>query len=348
MKAARAYHEEGALGTMATLADVAERAGVSVSTAGRVLSKQGYTGREARARVLGAAEAVGYVPNRLARSLRTRRSQLIGLLIGDVENVFYSSIASTLESAVMAHGYHILLCNSSDDADQEREYLKLLDSTRVDGIILTPTGENHADLANLIDKGMAVVQIDRRVRGLKTDAVVFDNQRGATNGVTHLIESGHTRIGILTGQPEISTARLRLAGYRNALSKHGIAVPPEYVKATSFRHDRAVEVAGELLATDPPPTAVFATNNILAEAVLIAARAARMSVPDDLSIVGFGDYPWMRLVTPQITTLGSPITDMSRRAAKLMLRRLTDGPPPTPRTYTCPTELILRESVRRI
>lgn len=334
---------------MASLEDVAASAGVSKSTASRVLSTTGYAGKETRARVLQAAIDVGYVPNRFARSLRTRRSHLIGLLIGDVENAFYSSIASTMESAVVAEGYHVLLCSSGDDPEQERQNLSLLYAAGVGAIAITPTGQNRAELTALIDKGISVVQIDRRVHGLHADAVVFDNKRAAAQGVTHLIDAGHRRIGILTGRTGVSTASLRLAGYRQALTQHGITVQPDYIRATSFRREHAVETASELLlTTEPRPTAVFATNNVLAEATLVAARSAGMRIPEDLSLVAFGDYQWMTLVTPPITALRGPLPELTRHAARLLMRRQGGHDQSAPRTYTHSMELIPRESVRNL
>jgi LacI family transcriptional regulator len=330
---------------VATVADVAVAAGVSVSTAARVLSGSGYASEGTRRAVLDAARELGYVPNQIARSLRTKQTRLVGLLIGDVENAFYSVIARNVESATREAGYHVVLCNSDDDPESEREYLELLEGMRVDALIVTPTSKNRRQLARLIAKGIVVVQVDRRIEGLQADAVLVDNEDGAASAVTHLVEAGHTRVGILTGELEVSTASQRLAGYERALTEHGIAIEPSLVRSGSFHREHAIEDATALIGAEPAPTAIFAANNILAEATLIALDQRRLRVPRDVSVVAFDDMQWMAMVEPPLTTVRQPVADLARSAAELALRRLRDGFEGGPSTVTFHTELIERGSV---
>ena len=289
---------------MTTVSDVARRAGVSVSTAARVLSGNGYASEATRRVVLEAAREIGYVPNHIARSLRTRRSRMIGLLIGDVENSFYSAIARNVESAAKTAGYQIVLCNSNDEPGAEREYLGLLQGLQVDGIIITPTSKNRAALQQLQGRGVAIVQVDRQVRGLAADFVGVNNALGAAIAVTHLLEAGHRRIGILTGPLHVQTGAQRLAGYRQVLETRGISVRPDLIRSGTFHRDHAIEDATALIGADPAPTAIFAANNILAEGCLQALQFVGRQVPQDVSVVAFDDTPWMRLVQPPITTIG--------------------------------------------
>lgn len=330
---------------MATVADVAKRAGVSVSTAARALSGQGYASAATRRQVLDAANELGYVTNQIARSLRTRQTRLIGLLIGDVENSFYSTIAKNVESVAKEAGYHVVLCNSDDEPANERDYVKLLEGVRVDALIVTPTAANRRQLARLIDAGIVIVQIDRRVEGLKADAIVVDNEDGAASAVSYLIEAGHTRIGTVTGELDVFTAQQRLAGYERALVQHGIAVRRELIKTGSFHRDHAVEDATELIQARSAPTAIFAANNILAEATLVALEQQGLRVPRDISVVSFDDVPWMSMVSPPLTTVRQPVADMARSAAELALRRLREGRKGTPSTIVFGTELVERDSV---
>jgi LacI family transcriptional regulator, galactose operon repressor len=329
---------------MVTVANVAQRAGVSAATAARVLSGRGYASEGARRAVLEAAKEIGYVPNHIARSLRTRRTMLAGLLIGDVENSFYSVIAKNVESVAKDAGYQVVLCNSNDDPETESQYLRLLDGMRVDGLIITPTGSNQRHLRRLIENGTVIVQIDRMVEGLNADAVLLDNEAGAMAGVSHLIAAGHARIGILTGPREVLTARERLEGYERALREHRIPVRGELIKAGSFLHDHAVEAATELLRSRPAPTAIFAANNVLAEGCYLALDRLGLKVPQDLSLVAFDDVPWMSIVRPQLTTVRQPVADMARSATELLLRRLKDNAP-TPSTSVFRSELVVRGSV---
>ena len=330
---------------MATVADVARKAGVSVSTAARVLSGTGYAAADTRRLVLEAAKELGYVPNQIARSLRTKQTRMVGLLIGDVENSFYSVIAKNVESVAKEAGYHVVLCNSNDDPGIELEYLKLLEGMRVDALLVTPTSKNRRHLARLIEKGIAIVQVDRRVEGLAADAILVDNESGAANAVSHLIGAGHSRIGILTGELTVATARQRLAGYERALKEHGVPVRPELIKTGSFHREHAVEDATDLIRAHPAPTAIFAANNILAEGALVALGQQSLRVPRDVSVVAFDDVQWMSLVEPPMTTVRQPIADMARSAAELVLRRVREGRQGPPSTIVFRTELVERGSV---
>jgi DNA-binding LacI/PurR family transcriptional regulator len=330
---------------VATVADVAKLAGVSVSTAARVLSGTGYAAEDTRRLVLDAARELGYVPNQIARSLRTNRTRTIGLLVGDVENSFYSVIAKYVEAQAKGGGYHVVLCNGDDDPKIEREYLDLLEGMRIDALIVTPTMKNRRRLAELMEKDIVIVQVDRRVEGLEADAVLVDNESGAASAVEHMIEAGHTRIGILTGDLDVPTASQRLSGYERALREHGIAVSSSLVKSGSFHREHAIEDATELIRARPHPTAIFAANNILAEAALIALEQEGYRVPRDVSIVGFDDVQWMSMVDPPITTVRQPVADMATSAAELALRRLREGRQERPSTVVFRTELVERSSV---
>ena len=329
---------------MATVTDVAKRAGVSVSTAARVLSGHGYASDRTRRIVMKAAKELGYVPNQVARSLRTRQTRMIGLLIGDVENYFYSAIAKNVESVAKGAGYHVVLCNSDDNPENEREYLKLLEAMRVDALILTPTSTNRRYLSRLMEKDVVIVQMDRRVEGLPADAIVVDNEAGAADAVGCLIDAGHTQIGILTGELDLATASQRLAGYERALGEHGIPVQQGLVRTGSFHRDHAVEDAMELIRARPMPTAIFAANNILAEATVLALDQLNLHIPRDVSVVAFDDVQWMSMTEPPLTTVRQPVADMARTAAELALRRLREGQG-QPSSMVFGTELIRRASV---
>jgi LacI family transcriptional regulator, galactose operon repressor len=332
---------------VATVSDVAAKAGVSVSTAARVLSGRGYASEDTRRLVMEAARELGYIPNQIARSLRTRRTNLIGLLIGDVENSFYSVIAKNVESVAKEAGYHVVLCNSDDDVDNEREYLQLLEGMQVAAVIVTPTSKNRRHLTRLLEADLVIVQMDRRVHGLAADAILVDNEAGAASAVTHLVEAGHERIGIVTGELDVQTASRRLAGYERALRDHGIPIRDELIRTGSFHRDHAVEDATDLIRARPAPTAIFAANNILAEATLMALDQQGLSVPGDISVVGFDDVQWMSMVESPLTTVRQPVAEMARSAAELTLRRLGETAPSRPSTVVFRTELVERASVAR-
>ena len=330
---------------MKTVVDVARLAGVSVSTASRVLSGRGYASKMTRQRVLQAASELGYVPNQVARSLRLNRTKLIGLLISDVENTFYSIIAKNVESVAKAEGYHVVLCNSNDDPEEEKGYLNLLEMMKVDGLIITPTAANQNILEGLKLRNIAIVQIDRMVEGFQADTVLVDNEAGAVSVVSHLIEAGHKRIGILCGSLEVTTGKQRLAGYTLAMKEHNIPFNPDLVRSGSFKHDHAVDDVNSLLDVIPAPTAIFAANNILAEACLSVFASRALRVPEDISLVAFDDINWMSIKKPLITTVHQPIAEMAKSAAKLLLRRLQTLEEMSPTIMIFQPTLITRDSV---
>jgi LacI family transcriptional regulator len=327
-----------------TITDVARLAGVSFTTAGRVLARRGYSSAEARQRVLSAAEQLGYVPNFVARSLRHGRTTTIGLLVADVENSFYSSLAKNVEAVATRAGYFVVLCNSADDPERERELLQVLAALRIAGLILTPTGANRQQLQRFKDDGIAVVQVDRTVERLEADTVIVDNENGAYEAVTALVAVGHRRIGLLAGAERTTTGRDRTRGYCRALEEHGLPVDPALIRGGSFKRERAIEEARALLAIDPPVTAIFAENNILAETCVLAIREAGLTVPGDVSLVAFDDVEWMRMLDNGITTIRQPVADLGRSAAEMLLRRIKGGSSAAATIVYQPT-LILRGSV---
>lgn len=334
-------------GSRPTIGDVAATAGVAVATVTRVLSGRGYASAEARTKVLAAAEQIGYTPNVIARNLRLQKNNTIGLLIADVENGFYSAIAKHVEAVTTAAGHSIVLCNSNDDPAREREYLELLEGIRVAGVILTPTGGNRRRLEQMQRDGIIIVQVDRDVHHLSADLVLVDNERGAYEAVSALLEAGHTRIGILAGKPQVITGRERTEGYLRAHRDRGVPVDPELVRGASFRRDHAVEEARALLELDPPVTAIFAANNVLAEGAMLALKEAELRVPDDISLVAFDDVEWMRMMDRGITAVRQPVADIARSAARMMLRRLGDAEAASEAAATMMfrAELVKRDSI---
>jgi LacI family transcriptional regulator len=193
-----------------------------------------------------------------------------------------------------------------------------------------------------------IVQMDRTVEGFRSDAILVDNEAGAAQAVSHLIAAGHARIGIMTGPLDVTTGRERLRGYERALNQHGIEPRPSLVRTGSFRRDRAIQDAKELITAEPRPSAIFAANNILAEACLLAIGELGLLVPRDVSVVAFDDTPWMSLMNPPVTTVRQPTPDMAHSGAELLLRRLRSPSAAPPATMVFHTELVTRGSVATV
>lgn len=333
-----------------TLADLARLAGVSRSTASRVLSASGYASPEACARVMEAVESLGYRPNRVARNLRQQRTRTLGLIVEDVQNSFYSQVTRGVEEAARQRGHQTVLVNTNADPQQEEASIKLLQETRVDGIVVTPSSTASDRLYKpLVEQGFPVVQVDLEAyRGPGSVSVVGDNLRAARRATEHLLERGHRDIAILVDRPSLVTVQQRIRGYRAALAAYGIPFRDDRVCTSPVRGSAKVRIVQEVFSQRPNLTAVFATTNSVAAELVQAMSEEGLSCPDDLSIVGFDDAPWMGFFPTPITAVHQPAIQMGKLAADLLLDRLAGRVFDTPKRVTVTAELILRASVRRV
>jgi LacI family transcriptional regulator len=314
----------------ATLADVAREAGTSASTASRALSGRGYVSADARRRLLAAAERLGYVPNASARTLKQRTSRVVGVVVSDLGNVFYASLAAGIEQTLRAARYQMVLLSDNSDAVQEIAGIRTFVAMRAAGVIMTPVGGDAAAL--LARHGIAVVEVDRQLATGPCDAVVIDNESGAREATAHLLALGHRRIALLVADTEWTTDAGRLAGYRAAHADAGVAVDEDLILPIRFHAPDSEERISRLLA-EQRPTAIFAANNRLAEDAWRVLRRRGVDLPNEVSLVGFDDVPWMEMVEPGITAVAQPTQEMGRRAARLLLRRTQD--PDCPPAVEC-------------
>lgn len=306
-------------GEPVTLADIAKEAGTSASTASRALSGRGYVSPEARERLLAVADRLGYVPNASARTLKQRTSRVVGVVVSDLSNQFYARLAAGIEQTLREADYQMMVLGDNSESLEEVAGARTFLAMRAPGVIMTPVGKDAIEL--LTSQGVAVVEVDRRLASVPCDAVVIDNERGAHEATTHLIELGHTRIALLGIETDWTTDAGRLAGYRRALADHRLALDERLVVRIAVHAPDAAERIDALLANEAP-TAIFAANNRLAEEAWRVIRRRGLRIPDDVSLVGFDDVPWMEMVDPAITVVEQPTHELGRCAAKLLLRRL--------------------------
>src|SRR5690242_17675100 len=272
-----------------TVHDVAARAGVSAITVSRALNNRGYVSEETRARVLAVAEELNYVPNAVASSLRSNKTQLLALLITDITNPFWTTLARSVEDAANEAGYGVLLCNTDEDQGKEARYIDLLLRRRIDGLIVAPTRESTQILQNLKRKQLAFVLIDRLVEGVVADTVRGDSVNGAYQLTEHLLLGGYRRIAMLSGPATVSTAEDRVVGYRRALAQGGVPVDEDLVLYGQYRVSWGYQATQDLMSRAGPPDAVFAGNNYIALGVLEALDTLGLKVPDDVAVVCFDD-----------------------------------------------------------
>lgn len=246
---------------MTTIKDIAKIAGVSPATVSRALGGYGYVKDSTRQRIQEVADQLGYHPNALARSMVTRQTQTIGLIISDIANPFFPEVVRGIEDTAHQKGFTVILCNSDENSEKERTYIDVLMAKRVDGLIVASTAANAQHLLQLKERNLPLVLLDRSFGEGNVDTVKVDNTLGAFGAVNHLIELGHRRIGIITGPDRIPTARERLTGYEQALEQHSIHLDPKLIVKGDFKEEDAYMGVKYLMGLDRPPTALFTANN---------------------------------------------------------------------------------------
>lgn len=327
-----------------TIIDVAREAGVSYSTVSRVVNNYEYVKPETREKVLTAMTRLGYVVNQQARSLRGGRSQVVGLLVPDVGNSYIGDMIRGIDAELAAHQYDLMLYTTHRQKTKESIYVATITRGLADGLLLLLPTNVEAYMATLQQQQFPHVLIDyQAVDNQFTSTVQSKNFEGAYKATCYLIELGHRRIAYIIGQQEMQCSLDRLAGYRAALEDHDIAYDPQLVHAGDFYRPEGYESARRFLALDRPPTAIFAANDLSAFGAMEAVRNCGLSMPDDISIIGFDDILEAQQVHPSLTTVRQPLEEMGRVAVRILLKRL-DNPDLPGRRVELPTELIIRDS----
>ena len=328
-----------------TIRDVARLASVSTATVSNVLNGSRNVAADTRERVLKAVDALGYSPHPAARSMRGGASALLGLIVADIINPFFTELVHSVERAAHAKGYSVLLCNSDEDLGRERQHLKLLRSQRVDGIILAATGHSSRERSAALGQlRVPVVLVDRGFEEFGLDAVILDNHGAALLAMRHLLAFGHQRIAMIGGPLTLSTGAQRLAGYRESLIEAGVRYDPRWVRDVGFREQPAYEAARELLAPPDRPTAMFAANNLIAIGMMRAIADAKLRCPEDISIVSIDDFSWANAFRPRLTTVAQPVAEMGETAMRLLLARLDGSATGEARTEVMTPTLLVRDS----
>jgi LacI family transcriptional regulator len=322
---------------MATIKEVARRAGVSVGTVSNVLSNLPTVAPDLRKRVERAIEQLSYRPNQVARSLKKQTTETLGLVISDIANPFFSAIVRGAEDEAASHGYMLSIFNTDDQMEKEARVLEVLEGRRVDGILLVPAlqrGESGV-LRRLLVSGTPLVCIDRELEdpalpSRVVDAVLVDNRGGVAEGVKRLLASGAKRIAYLGGQPGQYIARERLAGFESALQSAGIRKEPSLIWTGDFKDPSGYRAVKEKYATTRPD-ALFAANMLMCLGALRAFGEIGVAIPQDLQIVSFDHFEILDSFHPRLSSMAQPTYEIGRQAVKLLLARLKDRTAPAQR-----------------
>jgi LacI family transcriptional regulator len=291
---------------------------------------------------------LNYNPNNHARSLKSRRSSVIGIVISDITNPFFPLVLRGVESAIVQHGYMLTIFNTDDDVERERQVFSLLRTHRVDGMLAVVAPNPANDVSHIlqaIDMGIPVVCLDRIPPGLNTDAVVIDNVKGAAMCVRHLIALGHRKIGFINGSSWLQTARDRYKGYGIVLQEANIAIDRDLVREGDFRFDSGYRMTKDLLLSHSRPTALFVANGTMGLGALQALNELSISCPDQIALAIFDEIPGGRMLRPSITSVIQPAYDLGVKAGELLISRLIGNMGSAdPITITLQAELIVGDS----
>jgi LacI family transcriptional regulator len=329
-----------------TIEDVAKEAGVSIASVSRYLNGR-TTEVSARTgeRIQAAVDRLGYVPNLAARSLKTGRSRLIGVLLANIAHPYWSAVLSGVEEASQDANYSVIVSSAGDRADVENRYLQMFLEQRVDGILLNPALAEPEIVALWGKLTIPVITIDRTIPGLPFGLVAMDNALGTRLAVEHLLGLGHRRIGFVSWPVgTLSNRQERLQGYADALGDAGIAVDPALIRYAAEGWSDGVARTLELLDAPGPPTAILSATSMLNLQVLAAIKRRGLRVPEDISVVGYDDSPWDPLLDPPLTTVATPAHELGIAATKRLIDTIDGNGLPPDEEIRLKPELVVRES----
>jgi len=331
-----------------TIKDIARKANVSITTVSRVINQKSEgIGESTRKKVLAIIEELDYRPNTIARSMITKQTNTIGLIIPDIRNPFFPELVRGVEDLANQHAYNVFLCNTDGDPKRELEYVSLMKEKNVDGIIFTYScADTIHQLEEIVkERNIPLVLLDRGVDDQKFSGVSIHNEKAGYIATKHLLGHAHTKIGCITGPAHYSNSKARLNGYMKALSEAGISFDQELILAADYQMDGGYQAAKTLLSKKAI-TAIFAFNDLMAFGVYQAAAELGMTIPDDLSVVGFDNIKYNQLLTPKLTTIEQSVYEMGEISAKILFEQITQGGDVKNKTWYLEPSLILRESTK--
>ncbi|MYX33959.1 MULTISPECIES: LacI family DNA-binding transcriptional regulator [unclassified Streptomyces] len=328
---------------MASIKDVASRAGVSVATVSRVLNDHPAVRPDTRTRVLEAVAELGYRPNAVARSLRTDQTRTLGLVISDVLNPFFTELARSVEDEARALGYSVIIGNADERPEQQDHHIRTLLDRRIDGLLVSPTDGGSPLILDAVRSGTPMVFVDRWIPGIGNDVPVVrtDGFDAVRDLVAHLHGLGHRRPAIIAGPAATTTGRERVRAFREALAAFGLPLPDEYIGQGDFQADSGRRAIARFLDLPVPPDVVFAADNLMALGAMDEIRARGLRVPDDIALAAFDDIPWFLHTDPPITAIAQPTGDLGRAAVRSLIDRVEGRPAPS---VTVSARLVVRRS----
>lgn len=330
-----------------TIKDVAKKTGLSIATISKYING-GNVLECNKEKIQSAIDELGFTVNEMARGLKTNKSKVIGVLIPNLRNIFFTTIISKIEDILVNNGYAIIICDYKQNSELEKEKLEFLLNKGVDGIVLIPLGSEKEEVEKLIDKKMPVVLIDRMIDGLDCDVVLGDNLNASYAAVEKFIVNGHKRIGVIVGPEDMYTAAQRLKGYYRVHEDYSINIDKSLIRYGDYKIESGYTILNELLDLENPPTAIYVTNYEMTLGAIMAVNERKLNIPDDLSLIGFDNIELVKVINPPLSVIVQPMELIGSIAANVLLDRLSGNYRNYPSVNRLKAELIVTESIGKL
>ena len=328
-----------------TIDDVAKAAGVSKSTVSQFLNKRyEYMSQKTREKIEGVIEELNFQPNHFASNLKKRKTMMVGIIVANIRHVFSMEIIRIIEQKLQGQGIQVIICNADDDPEKEMNYINLLATRNVDGLIIFPTGANYSEYSRLLNDRIPVVFIDRKITGILADTVLLDNEGASFLAVSTLIQRGCDRIAMITlpTNHDVSPRIERIEGYKKALSFFHAEFHEELLCSNTI--PLLKENLSRMFESDLKPNGIIAGNDLVLIEVLRFLKEKKISIPDDVAVIAIDDVSYADIYHPALTTIAQPTKEMGLKAAEIILGYINENLPRVPVVYRFPPELKQRES----
>ena len=326
-----------------TMKDIADIVGVSESTVSRAINDKAGVGEKTKKEILEVAKKYNFRPNQLARNLAKQSTNIIGLILPDISSLFYSEVAKGIQDVARQNDYQLILCNTNNDSQEEKDYIEWMQNNKIAGIIFLGKGLDNDQIIKLGLSDYPLVLADRLIEELMIPSVIIDNNTGAYNATKHLIKKGHENIALINGPQKELRSQSRLQGYKKALVDFGIEFKPELVLNKELTRESGYQSFLELIEFKEPPTAIFAANDLLAVGLVEAIKTGGYLIPQDISVVGFEDTIVTSIINPSLTTVAQPMYQLGVTSAQKLLSLINEKEIKE-QIEILETELIIRDS----
>lgn len=330
-----------------TIREVAKRAEVSISTVSRVINNSAPVNQPIRGRVLQAIEALGYTPDKSAQVLKKQKTGIIGVIIPDISNPFFSLMVRGVEKAARSYGYSVIICDTNNELEIENDAINTLVYERVEGVVLTSNQQKNDKITRLLKRNIPIVAADRRLKSTQVSSVLIDGMQDSKLLICYLLELGYQNISFLAGPDYVTTAQDRLQGFRQTMEAHNLPAPSIHSQLSDYTFESGYQAMKDILKSRSLPEAIVAANDLMAIGALRALEQQQIKIPQDIGLAGFDHIPLSDWIKPRLTTVDIPAYDIGWQAMELLINVIINKEAPHQKIISS-SKLVKAESTRRI